>query len=521
MAQLTYNTMRFGTDNFKVVEDSTTALLIYKEPVERQTFTHLDKFIIDAKEPAGTEIRIAFYNPKTGNIFTLRTFRGQLSMLWMSYDSVGSTYNIDNVTADVILENGHTVNELLSYNNIKLEAYHDEIKSNMVPIIALKKTGANRPKIKMAVQFSNVENRNDHEGTRAHTFDVPTKIVDINDESELTGNASATVTAAYKTTADGEYSNFEALRGLIGKTVYGVKLHYNLHVGTIDGDDKAKAKVTALLTEDTECPVFGEYADLYSITKNFYLPLKYCVVVVKHAELNGARIEAYANLAPPPYTWNNRQIGTGTGSSQTITLPTTKYIDVKSLKVYVNGTAIADYVCNVEDNTITLTAANGATITAYYNYNYKPEDWIKLTADDTQHDISDGKYVTRYWSKITKSNICCSAIKLRLYRTEPGETKSITIPVTPTGEEQTYRIPVSDIELIEFAVKDNSSNHLVYSYAGRALNDYINPEIEMRFKSSTSTLVFTVPAGNYTLSAEYRKKGFVPKIYSWTAGWCV
>ena len=269
MAQLTYNTMRFGTDNFKVVEDSTTALLIYKEPVERQTFTHLDKFIIDAKEPAGTEIRIAFYNPETGNIFTLRTLLGQLALLWMSYDSVGSTYNINNVTADVILENGHTVNELLSYNNIKLHSFQKEIKSNMVPIIALKKTGANRPKIKMAVQFSNVEKRNDHEGTRAHTFDVPTKIVDINDESELTGNASATVTAAYKTTADGEYSNFEALRGLIGKTVYGVKLHYNLHVGTIDGDDKAKAKVTALLTEDTECPVFGEYADLYSITKNF------------------------------------------------------------------------------------------------------------------------------------------------------------------------------------------------------------------------------------------------------------
>lgn len=530
MAQLTYNTMRFGTDNFKITEDTATALLIAKEPlVKNFEWSILEEFIIDADIPAGTDVRFAFTTDvenRKDQIFILKSENSKaISMERLinpdSWLGVGA-YTVDDITADIVLENGNTITSLQALNGLELASGNIDAKRYFRPIIALFGVAGKKPKVKLGVKVSDKNSKTDAEHTHTIEFDNLTKIVGFPErEIEITGDASATVTAACKTTKDGDFGDYLPLDDLIDKKVYALRVKDNLHVGTPKANDSVKVKCVCAATEDTECKTFGDDANIFSITKNYYLPLKYCVVVVKHAELNGAQIKAFVKIDPNIY-FANRKIGTGTGSTQTITLPTTIFVDVSTLKVYVNGTQTTNYTFRAADNTITINAANGAAINASYNYNLKAEEWLELDADPTQYDISDGKFTTRYSSKISKTNSYVSAVKLQLIRAPENDEQTITLPITPTGEEQTYRLSGTGLSATYFSVF-NSAGTAIFSQdlLTGAKSGFNTIDCDVSFRPSTSTLTFTVPAGNYTIKVKYKKNAPVPKIYSWTAGWCV
>lgn len=531
MAQLIYNTMRFGTDNFNIIEEKRTALLIAKEPlVKNFEWNILEKFIIDANIPAGTDVRFAFTTDvenRKDQIFILtNNGANHIAMetlinpdSWLGV----SAYTVDDITADIVLENGNTITSLQALNGLELASGNIEAKRRLFPVIAVKATGNKAPKVKMSVKVSNRQPKTEHESTRAVGFDNLTKIIALTPEIKTTGNATATVTAAYKTAADGEYSDFAPVKNLVGKNVYGIKFKRQINVSEVDGSDKAEINVYGKFTEDVECPVFGDYADIYSITKNYYLPLKYCVVVVKHAELSGARIKAFVKTAPSILSAISRQLGTGTGSQQTFSLPASGLVDVSTLQVYINGTQTYNYNYRVEQNELTITAPAGANITASFHYKHFPEEWIELTADATQHDISDGKFTTRFYSKITDTDAYVSAVRLRLFRAPENPEQTLTLPLTPTGEEQSYKLGGTNLSLLSFDVKkaDGTTAYAYRSTLTLPLHDDFDGAVEHRFNTKTSTITFTVPAGNYSIEIGYKKISPAPKIYSWTAGWCV
>ena len=530
MAQPIYNTMRFGTDQFNIIEDADkTALIIAKEPITTDPYTIIKRFIIDYEQPTGTQIAFAFTTDidgtgiKAGDIFTLinnGSNRIATSKIIDPDSWLGiGPYTTDTITADIVLEQGNSIADLLALNGLELAPVNLEVKQRLRPVIALKADGSNIPKVKMSIEFANPHDILEVDENRTTEHDTPFKILDASCDTSISGDASATVTAAYKTAIDGDYSDFLNLdtfaKTVIDKKLYGIRWNRKLSVGAIKDSNKAKVKYRALATFDVDCKTFGDTADIFTITKNYYLPLKYCVVVVKHAELSGDKIKAFAKIDPNIY-WFNRQIGTGNGQSQTISLTANKFVDVSTLKVYVNGVQTFNYSFWADDNTITITAAQGATISASFNYNLKSEEWVELTADPTQHDISDGKFTTRFWSKITDTNAYVSAIRLQLTRAPKSSDTVITLPITPTGEEQTYKFSQSNIELVYFRVLDSAGNILFENNGA-----YQSLDCECEFNPKTSTLKFTVPAGNYKLEADYRKKTSVPRIYSFTAGWCV
>lgn len=539
---LTYNTMRFGTDTFNIIEDARTALLIAKEPIITNfEYTHIDKFIIDYDQPAGTQIAFAFTTDveggalyKANEIFKLVDNHPEDPNLgriakehiinpdsWLGLKA----YTTDDITAEVVLEKGSSVADLTALNGMELAPVYIEVSRRLRPIIALKTTKSAVPKVKFAIQFSQRKDTTDKEDIKTYSYDSPIRIFSFTPELTLTGSATASLSAAYKSTPDGDYSAFDELATLIDKTIYGMKIKYNMHVDKVDGSDTVRYKTKYRYTEDVECNSFGETADIYSITKNYYLPLKYCVVVVKHNELtSGAAIKAYAKL-DPSINWKVYTIGTGTGSFQNYNLPVSKFIDVNNLHVYVNGVETTDYMLYVKDNYININAPEGATITASSNYNLQTEEWIELDADATQHDVSDGKFTTRYSSKITKSGVYVSAIRLRLFRGQEGNMNTLTLPITPNGQEQSYRFNDSDITLSEFSVYDPATSQYLYRFfnfdpqdAGGSSND---GQFEVSFSSKYSLLTFTVPAGDYQIIVKYYKNATRPIVYSWTAGYCV
>ena len=503
---LTYNTMRFGTDEFNVVEDAKTALLVAKEPITTFDYNYIDQFLIDYDQPTGTQIAFAFYlpgtlgkrmcriNPTTGSLVVLNADQG-----WVFEPN-----------ADDVLAYGHSVADLLAMTNFHLS-------SKLYPVIALKTTGSNVPKVKFGVQVSNRTTKLDEELVRTLFHDgEPYKILCFDHEKEITGSADVTVTAACKDQADGEWSDFGELNSVTDKAIYGLKLKWQMHVDNIDGD-KVASKVSYRWTDDVECHAFGDYADIYSTSKNFMLQLKYCSVIVKHSDLSGgAKIKAYAKF-DPSVNWKAYTIGTGTGSSQIYSLPVAAFVDVTTFKVYVNGTETTDYRLDVNDNKITITAPEGATITASSNYQLKTEEWIELDADPTQYDISDGKFTTRFSSKITKLGVYVSAIKLRLFRPPRKSDKQLILPITPTGEEQTYTFQ-SNVGDVSLQILDKDGN-LIGN--GGYMTEPTYMPYDYDFNPVSHKLTFTVPAGDYQLKAFYSEKADVPIVYSFTAGYCV
>ena len=125
-------------------------------------------------------------------------------------------------------------------------------------------------------------------------------------------------------------------------------------------------------------------------------------------------------------------------------------------------------------------------------------------------------------SKISKANSYVSAVKLQLVRAPENDEQTITLPITPTGEEQTYRLSGTDLSATYFSVF-NSTGTAIFSQdlLTGAKSGFNTIDCDVSFRPSTSTLTFTVPAGNYTIKVKYKKNAPVPKIYSWTAGWCV
>ena len=415
---LTYNTMRFATDEFSFV--GKRALLIAKDPIAlAANFNIINKFVIDYQQPAGSSIRFAFWAPYQDkkNVFK---FSGGSS----SQDQLISIV-VSNDTEEIletVLEAGHTVDYLLAINDL-ISSF------NMYPVIALEGSEDAIPKVKFGVQVSKREPVLSLTATMNYTFDKPSEIREVSLSPTITGDAAFDSEYAYRLDSADDFSEYMEASELAGKVAKEVKFKYTRTVTEVDGDDSITlGRLTFNTTEDIGSIVFGDTADLYTYTKNYYLPLRYCAVIVKHEELNGASIKAFAKFDPGRYSAINRNIGSGTGSSQTITLATAKYFRPSSLHVFVDGVETTAFEFSTQDNSITINAPEGAVITASYVYNAKAETWIELAADPVQHDFSDGLFVTRYHCDDVKQygdNVMVSAIRLQFIRGTNGNVPRV------------------------------------------------------------------------------------------------
>ena len=420
---LTYNTMRFGTDTFSFATKQ--AMIIAKNPLNaNRNFTHIKGFTVAGENLTADNVRFFFRVVDTDGIYSHGRYNDDVYFFYFSASGKLMTSHVAgfSVFQTIDLDDIFTDYEKANLDNLLAVADDDTFAGlDIFPIIALK--GDDSPTVKLTAQFDKRVETLDQVFENQHAFDTPVKVVDVVSEPETVGNASVDITVAYKVNASDSFSTFGKLSDLIGKTVAAINYRTVQHVDAVDDVNAAKIGKFVVYYSDGDCPVFGDSADLFSVVKNYYLPLKYCAVIVKHSNLNGAQIKAFAKFDPTKYSTTKKALGTGSGSSQTFTLPTSKFLDPTDLKVYVNDVLTSDYVLDVTANTITLTAASGAAITATYTYNLQDENWIELTADPTQHDFSDGLFVTRYHCTNVKQfgdNILVSAIRLQFIRGSNG-----------------------------------------------------------------------------------------------------
>lgn len=441
MAQLIYNTMRFETDNFSFT--SKRGMLVAKNPInETSNFTHIDKFIISGENLDDDSVRFFFRVDKRESLGSDHFSHDKVRYLRFTETGKNVTdhllcyyQELADYSFDDMFEIAANLSALQYMNDLyaagKTNMASDDWRGGYIyPIILLQGFGDDLPKIKFGMQLSRRTPNLEKVSHWQEFFDKPTKILDIEHDSTVTGAASIDFKYGYIPQGGASFTALNLSKDdVIGKTVDALAFKYTRTVTEIDGADSACAgRYTVTHTEDVDSIVFGDTADLYTITKNYFLPLKYCAVIVKHEELNGAELKAFAKFNPGKYTATKRNIGTGSGSEQTITLPTNKFIDPSSIHVFTDGVETTKFDFNVNDNSVTLTATAGAVITASYIYNLKPETWIELTADATQRDISDGLRVTRYHCSDVKKygdNVMVSAVRLQFIRGTNGNVPRV------------------------------------------------------------------------------------------------
>ena len=431
---LTYNTMRFGTDEFTLTAKQ--ALLIAKKPFKpNNIYTHIKNFALDYSMPTGSTIRFAF---ATSDGRVRRVANQQFPPL-----VEGENYLLSSIDVETILEYGNTVAELLAEHDLARSPtngyfYDGFMDVNIYPIIALEGDYDSLPKVKLSAVFEK----------RDEILDKSRSIIFFTDADLTPFKFLGAVKPAIETVGDAEYS-WEAFIGdentdwgdkipaskikdHVGDIINQIKITETFHVDAVNGTNSVSRNdgFEFIYSKDVDSIVYGDSADLYSIIKNYFLPLKYCAVIVKHEELNDAKIKAFAKFDPARYGYNSdkRTLGTGSGSQQTFTLPTDAFFDPNTIKVYIDNALTEDYSFDVNDNSVTLTAPEGAQVAASYTYNHKAENWIELTADPTQHDFSDGLFTTRYHCANVKQygdNVMVSAVRLQFIRGENGNVPRV------------------------------------------------------------------------------------------------
>ena len=435
---LTYNTMRFGTDEFSLA--GKRALLISKNPLNpNRAFTHIKNFTVAGENLTDNNARFFFHVVDTDAIYSHGRYNDDVYFFYISASGKLLTSHVSSFTAfqTIELDDLFSSYENANLSNLQTVDGDDTFAGlDIYPIIALEGNDDLSPKAKLSAVFEKRVDVLDKEIELNYAFGDENSLKKIlaydNPEITITGNADHSW-HAYYLDANGNWSDkiipSKIDDELIGAKVKRVKTIETFHVDAVNGNNAvARANWHYSYSKDANAIVFGDTADVYSILKNYHLPLKYCAVIVKHEALDGAKIQAFARFDPTVYSVNNRNIGTGSGSSQTITLPTAKMFNPSTLKIYVGGSRFYDFTFNVNDNTITLTATSGAAITASYNYNYQPETWIKLTADKTQYDFSDGLFTTRYYCTNVKDygdNVLVSAIRLQFIRGDAGNVPHV------------------------------------------------------------------------------------------------
>lgn len=125
--------------------------------------------------------------------------------------------------------------------------------------------------------------------------------------------------------------------------------------------------------------------------------LAYTQGLVRHGKLKGVRIRAFATYLDEIVERENVSVGIGTGSRQTIHLPDAG-IDYSTIRIFVDGNETNDFSANTETSPaeVTLTAVNGASITASYKSNYTDEDWQEMDLVTVQDYGDSGIIVSKF-----------------------------------------------------------------------------------------------------------------------------
>ena len=193
-----------------------------------------------------------------------------------------------------------------------------------------------------------------------------------------TGNATELTECRIKKST-GEWNDWQNYILAQDQDAVAIQFRTKFVVGTLDGTDNAQINniQVKFITDDTKSA--AESQTFFTKFETYGADLKTCYLLIKHAPFDNCTISAWACLNPAEATAENVSLGTGTGAAKAYTLPN-KFVAQDTLHVEIGGVPTFDFEFDTAAQTLTLTADEGAAITASYNY-FTAENWQPMTRD--------------------------------------------------------------------------------------------------------------------------------------------
>lgn len=475
MSDLKYNTMRFLTDEFNPFIRQ--ALLVSNAPIDLTNFNRLDHFTVQGNEPTGSKRRFLF---KMDN--KVYKFSDQNLIEYTG------TVDLDNVLA-----NGNTAAQLEAVSNNR-----QLVGKNIFPIIALYTESQDAPSAKIIATASLVqevldfEKEHDVKSFYDETVDpegrrVLGTILGFGWDVETNGNASADFKVQLMN-QDGEWSDYMELSAAKAQNAKAVRPKWFYHVDAVDGINSVKIKKFYIYwSPDTNFKVYGDSAHLTSVIKNFALPLKSCVLVVRHQPLDGGSLQAHVSFQKNRSYVTSEDLGYKSSGIYQTAHP---FIPA-SLKVYVNGNRAEQFTFQDDCQHFSVAESHWASapynVTCDYSYNSTDEVWLPMDAD-TPEPADNGLYTSRFFLKNPYDYSTPSAA-IRLTINRGRDVKSTT------------RVATGSAQSISFSKEPD---------------DITCDADDWSFDDETNVFTFTAPEGQ-TVNVSYTWHGKTPVLTGWQA----
>ncbi|MBQ3444250.1 MAG: hypothetical protein IJG33_13505 [Selenomonadaceae bacterium] len=451
-----------------------TALLKSKVPLDCTNKAAVESFVITGSEPADSSRRVIFKIDDA--LYKFQS--GQL----VAYTAPGGFGDI--------IKWGNKVSTLEALSNIT--AF---VGKKIYPIIALQapSDAAEYPTIKIGlVTRSTNEQLTDTVDSPVYELANDTQtIISIVPDIVTTGAGSANVTVRLR--HDGEWSSFMSLASAANRSAEAVQFRIAYAVEQV-GSDSAQVKSIVVNHTSGQAVTSGDICNLYSTIADYEVGLKSAYCLVHHAPLVDARIEVYVNFMKAPSRRELVQIGTATGSRQELSLGDSNIV-ADSLQIFADGLPVYNFDFSTELGTVTLTAAQGAVLTASYNYDFGQETWLKMTADNPL-PYQDGDYATRFtYSLDEASDNRVANVRIRLIRRSGNATENLG---KATGKTQLF----------------------VLKHKPKPSTIAFTEDVNFSYDEATGILS-CVAAKNTPLNVSYSWLGDSPIVYSFAAGFAV
>ena len=179
---------------------------------------------------------------------------------------------------------------------------------------------------------------------------------------------------------------------------------------------------------------------IVSMTKEFaedgIRSLAFAQCMIHHDKLTTGKIRAFAAFGDKVRTITDVPIGTGTGERQTLRLPDTG-VDYNTIEIKVGGSRFLYFSANTEPERpeITLTATNGAEITASYKCGYGAEAWNEMQLVSEETYAETGRVASKFEYALPEGaeTMTRTAIKFVLEKGEGGENDSTIVYAVSLG----------------------------------------------------------------------------------------
>lgn len=383
-------------------------------------------FVVDGSFPSKSSAHVAF-----------NTGEG-----WFRLNTSGQAEIFSLTTPDIatIRERGNTPAELSALKDVP--ALAGKVAQVAIGLYTSDTVNA-KPTMKLGVRYTVTEQTlQTTKLSPVYSLGDGAQIVDV--KAAVTGDV---IVSGQVLRPDGTQSPWLALSALSGEEAQAVQFRGVYTTPVLNG---TKAEVPELLmTYSTEKAITRGDAsgEVYTITEDWYIPVRQCRLTVRHSPLDRAILSAAICFRVTPKYVRSEQLGIGTGRRQTFALAHGEGVKYDSVRITVDGVdLLTGYEVNTEVGRVTCTVPEGSIVAASYTYGYDREVWQMMSVSE-QWEVGDYDQTEfRYVLPDTEQARSVCAVKLIL-GTTTGRASGEYVGMG-SGIEQSYKL--------RYRVKENN-----------------------------------------------------------------